>query len=74
MRLRLVIMRIDKMSLLICSFKRLNAVCSLLKQSEVDNILCFGQYTFYCLFQLLKSRKCILVGAAKIKVPFIVYF
>ena len=66
-------MRIDKMSLLICSFKRLNAVCSL-KESEVDNILCFGQYTFYCLFQLLKSLKCILVGAAKIKVPFIVYF
>lgn len=39
-------MCIDKMSLLICSFKPLNAVCSL-KESEVDYILCFGQYTFY---------------------------
>ena len=45
-----------------------------LKESLVDNILCFGQYTSYCLFQLLKSLKRILVGAAKIKVSFIVYF
>lgn len=62
MRLRLVIKRIDKTSSLICSFERLNAVCSF-KESVVDNILYFGQYTVYCLFQLLKSRKCILVGA-----------
>ena len=45
MRLRLVVMRIDNMPLLISSFKRLNVVCSL-KESVVDNISCFGQYTF----------------------------